>query len=616
MIILTEKETPCLLWNRQRIRFIAAVVGALLFIGVWGVCEAKAKGTEGAKVPYKVRFEGVSVRSVLPTLKGASTAYLERKRPASSVSFLRRRAHDDGAKLVEALKSQGFYDAKVGVELIEKESPVQVVYHVDAGQAYTLEGVEISLTSGGAELKDKLPKAADLGLKPGQTARAEAILTARNRLAQALGALGYPLPKPEEPRVEVNHAAKHANVFIAVDPGPKAHFGPTKISGNKEVAEGFVRNLIQWKEGEVYDYKLVDSTRAKLRDTGLFSSVTVTIPPAVQDNAVPLTINLKERKPRTVRVGARYETDQGPGVRASWENRNVSDHGQRLSLTLNVSKLDSFFEAAYFVPQFLQADQTLQLRGRAEYEDTDAYKGNKEIVEGVIDRRFSRALSGSVGLGFKSASFVQKNLDQRNAYELLFIPTILRYDTRDNELDATKGGLLTLRLAPFQDVGRTDLHFFRTYLSYTQHLQVMSDPRLVLAGRVAFGSVLGAELLEIPPDERFYAGGGGSVRGYQYQYVSPLIKQKPIGGQSLLELSGEVRLKITDRIGLATFLDGGTASANELPKLNSDFRWGAGAGVRYFSPVGPFRLDFAVPLNPRRDIDDAFQIYLSMGQAF
>jgi translocation and assembly module TamA len=113
-----------------------------------------------------------------------------------------------------------------------------------------------------------------------------------------------------------------------------------------------------------------------------------------------------------------------------------------------------------------------------------------------------------------------------------------------------------------------------------------------------------------------YAGRGNSVRRYRFQYVGPLVNKKPLGGQSLLELSGEVRVKLAERIGFATFLDGGGAFRNESPQLDSNIRWGAGMGVRYYSSLGPFRVDVAVPLQPRRGIDDAFELYLSMGQAF
>jgi translocation and assembly module TamA len=126
----------------------------------------------------------------------------------------------------------------------------------------------------------------------------------------------------------------------------------------------------------------------------------------------------------------------------------------------------------------------------------------------------------------------------------------------------------------------------------------------------------GAERDEIPADERFYAGGGESIRGFPFQSVGPLVDEDPIGGRSLLEFSLELRFKVTDKLGLVGFLDGGSAFESTFPDLDETLRWGTGLGVRYFTPIGPLRLDVAVPLNKRDEIDDDFQIYLSLGQAF
>ena len=122
--------------------------------------------------------------------------------------------------------------------------------------------------------------------------------------------------------------------------------------------------------------------------------------------------------------------------------------------------------------------------------------------------------------------------------------------------------------------------------------------------------------MKIPADERFYAGGGGSIRGYAYQTVSPLREGVPVGGKSLLELSLETRVRITEKVGIAAFLDGGGAFAAGFPDSDERLLWGAGLGVRYFTPIGPFRLDVAIPLNRREGLDDAFQVYISLGQAF
>jgi translocation and assembly module TamA len=145
---------------------------------------------------------------------------------------------------------------------------------------------------------------------------------------------------------------------------------------------------------------------------------------------------------------------------------------------------------------------------------------------------------------------------------------------------------------------------------------VLDRPGVVLAGRGSVGTLVGASRGDVPADVRFYAGGGQSVRGFGFQLAGELDEDhNPLGGRSLLELSGEVRLRLTETIGVVGFVDAGTVYGSSVPDLSETLRVGAGPGLSYFSPIGPVRLDIGLPLN-RRDSDDLFQLYVSLGQAF
>ena len=138
----------------------------------------------------------------------------------------------------------------------------------------------------------------------------------------------------------------------------------------------------------------------------------------------------------------------------------------------------------------------------------------------------------------------------------------------------------------------------------------------MLSARTRIGSIIGQETDELPANKRFYSGGGGSVRGYEFQSIGPEDdKGDPTGGRSVLEVSGEVRLRVTEDIGLVPFIDGGTVSEQPFPDFDERFLWAGGLGLRYFTGIGPLRLDVAFPINGR-DSDDIFQFYISLGQAF
>jgi translocation and assembly module TamA len=158
--------------------------------------------------------------------------------------------------------------------------------------------------------------------------------------------------------------------------------------------------------------------------------------------------------------------------------------------------------------------------------------------------------------------------------------------------------------------------FLKTEATVSHYVPLGESRDFILALRMKLGMIAGAGRDDVPPDERFYAGGGGSVRGYPYRTISPLDDDDPIGGRSLLESSIELRKKVTETFGLVVFVDGGTVSESPYPDFDSEYRLGAGVGGRYYSPIGPLRLDVAIPLNRRSEIDNSFEIYLSLGQAF
>ena len=201
-------------------------------------------------------------------------------------------------------------------------------------------------------------------------------------------------------------------------------------------------------------------------------------------------------------------------------------------------------------------------------------------------------------------------------FGLVSLPARLDWDTSDDRLDPSRGGRLKVQNEPFVDTLGEDLRFNRSRVDYAHYLQVHEQPQVVLAGRGAVGTLFGASRENVPASERFYAGGGGSVRGFGYQLAGDLdSKDKPLGGRSLIEMSGEVRVRVTETIGAVAFVDAGTTYASTVPDFDEPLRVGVGPGLRYFSPVGPIRADLGFPLDPR-DKDDTFQFYISLGQAF
>jgi translocation and assembly module TamA len=199
---------------------------------------------------------------------------------------------------------------------------------------------------------------------------------------------------------------------------------------------------------------------------------------------------------------------------------------------------------------------------------------------------------------------------------MLVFPSSLTWDTRDDPLDATEGIFLKADAEPF--IGIADIESgaqvvadARTYFGFGE------DDRIVAAGRARFGSLLGPEIEDAPPDYLFYAGGGGSVRGQPYRSLGTgEVDDTIVGGRSYLGLSAELRARVRGPIGIVGFLDTAYVGAEEVYDGSGEWMTGAGLGVRYDTGFGPIRVDVAAPVDGGPDDADPVQIYIGIGQAF
>lgn len=565
---------------------------------------------------YEVRWEGDAEKSILEDLKSVSDTFKWKEKPPATMGLLRRRAEGDIERFLKVLRSAGHYGAEISLDIEEKGDDPVVVFRIEPGEVFKIESAQWTAAETDRSVLEKLPPPGDWGLSPGDPARAQAILDAEKELLQTLHRHGRPFARVEDRRVFVDHRTRTVRVTYHLDPGPPATFGPTVVTGLETVSEKTVRNRFRWKEGEPWNSDLIAETQKELARSELFSLVRITPADVMdEDGRLPLSLDLGERKHRSIKLGAGYKTDEGPGGRFSWEHRNLFRHGERLKLSITASTLTTAFDTSFEKPDFLTPRQTLRLASKLATEDTDAYNSRYLDSALTIERTAVRTFKWSVGAGFRWSRVEQ--LDETDEFSLFFLQSGLVWDRSDDLLDPTRGGRLTLQLAPYWDTLGTASTFVKGGASYSHYFKLMEKPLVVFAARAGLGSIAGAARDAVPADLRLYAGGGGSVRGYPYQTVGPLADDKdPLGGRSLLEINAELRYRVTRDIGLVAFLDGGSAFESSTPDFSEDVLWGAGVGLRYHTPIGPLRLDVAVPLQKRDDIDDWFQVYVSIGQAF
>lgn len=592
---------------RSRIVVFFLALG-MIFLAAWpGICQGQLT------VPYTVRIEGVE-EELQAQLESVSRAIELKDEPPATMGLLRRRAQTDVSRLLEVLRADGYYGAEVKLEIDLSQEPVSVVFNVQTGPVYKLVKVEIE-PEDGAEIKPKLPTLQELDLQLNGPAKARPILSAHEAILKRMRAEGYALVRMPEPQVVVDHTAREVSVKYRIIPGPESRFGPTRFSGLESVREEFLQKILPWREGERFNAELLTEARNRLTETQLFSLVNITQAESLnEDGRLPITIEVRERKHRTISAGASYYTDEGFGTKLGWEHRNLFKEGERFTFEAKLSEIGISGETTFRKPAFVRPDQTLIASFRIAEDDTDAYVSQNTELAVLLERRIRKGMRVALGSSFRLAQVEQ--LGQTDEFALISIPALFEWDASDNLLNPTRGFRLNFRVSPYQDTLDEDLRFIKAAASFSYYHELLEKPSVIFAARAALGTMGGASRNDIPADVRFYAGGGGSVRGYPFQTVGPLVGAVPIGGRSLVELSGELRWKITDKIGVVGFLDGGSVFEAAFPDFEEDLLWGAGAGVRYFTPIGPIRLDIATPLNRRDQVDDALQLYISIGQAF
>jgi translocation and assembly module TamA len=256
-------------------------------------------------------------------------------------------------------------------------------------------------------------------------------------------------------------------------------------------------------------------------------------------------------------------------------------------LGFTISQIAYAAESEFRKSGFLHRDLSLVWDFRLADDHPEAYDSRNITTALSIERMIEEGMTLSAGLGFRASDVEQVGEEER--FRLLFLPLVFDWDASDDLLDPTRGGRLGLQLTPFYDILESDLGFLKGFARYSHYFTLSEHPFIVLAGRGTLGSITGADLSGIPADLRYYAGGGGSIRGYAYKTVGPLLGDQPIGGRSLIELSAELRVKLTKKFGLVGFIDGGNAHGSELPDFEEEWRWGAGRSVLHphrASPTG------------------------------
>jgi translocation and assembly module TamA len=579
-----------------------------------------AAAADPAAIAYSVEIEAADDAGLGRRLRGllerSSQLIALKDRPPFTAVGLKRRIDGDIERFQDVLRSEGYYRASVNAQVDREAKPPKVRLIVDPGPPFRLESFTVGYGAANGAPAAPMPEAKDLGVELKTVARAPGVVAGEKAALRFLANRGHPLARVADRKIVVDHATETMRVNLDVDPGPEARFGAVSVAGLEGVEEDYVRVLIPWREGDLYDQRLVDRYRTRLLRTGLFSAVAIERGDALAEGgALPVETRLVEGKQRSVGFGVRYSTGEGPAVKVFWEHRNLFGRNEDLGAAVELGSIEQSAEVRFVRPDFRLPEQDLFVDAVATRTNSTAFNELSLETSAGLERPLGEDWRGSLATSLEWARL--KDQEGSRTSTLAGLPASLYYDGANDLYNPTKGVRLRLEATPYAGWFDKTVGFVVGEATGSAYVPLEKSRRFVLAGRLRAGSIAGQPRDDVPANKRFYAGGGDSIRGYKFQEVGPIDDDNdPLGGRSLFETSLELRTRVWGNLGVVSFVEGGNVFEAEYPDFADPPRWAAGGGLRYFTPIGPVRLDIAFPLNRRDDIDDPYQFYIALGEAF
>lgn len=536
----------------------------------------------------------------------------------------RRRARAAAEDAIAVLRAEGYYANQVEAEVSEADPPRPLV-QVTPGQRFLVGTAAIAWQGAPPDAASDSAARDAMGLAAGAPGRAVDVIAAEGRVVAAVQKRGYADAVAEPREVIVDHADHTVRPTYHISAGRLVRLDGLDITPGGRTDPAWLRRLAPWESGDTYDPDDVAELERRLLDAGVYDSVTVALAPPEQATDAglrPVVVSLAARKPRTIEAGAAYSTSDGVGVNARWTHYNRLRRADTISYYGQLSTRDSRAGAEVSLPHWRRAAQTLKTGAAAYKVRTDAYDETGFGVNADVTRRYGKTSYVTAGL---SADYSQT--EELTAATPGMLTTLGRdlvtlqalgdvlLDRSNDPLNPTRGWRVSGRLEPTVILGDTNLPYLRAVAQGTYYVALDRDAHTVLAARLRLGRILNGTVDQIPASQRFYAGGGGSVRGFPYQAVGPrLDDDTPQGGVFLFESSFEVRHDLTAKWGMAAFVDAGAVGSSG-PIDFQDLAVGVGVGVRYNLGFAPIRVDVATPV-VRRNGEQPIQVYVSIGQAF
>jgi len=567
---------------------------------------------------------------------------------AANIAQLNARLTEDAELAQRLLAAQGWFGASVRPRLDRDDDtgPLVARIEVEPGQRYLFE--EIIVDAPPVDPPNLIRDTLDL--EPGEPIVASRVQGAEARVAVKLPQEGYPFVEIGERDILLDRATGGGVYTLPVDPGPLSVFGEITTSGDLAFGEEHVAEIARFERGEPYDSRMLNDLRQALVATGLFDTVAVYPQPTGEGAGegreyARVVVEQDAGPPRTIAGNAGFGTGRGFSVEGSWTHRNLFPPEGALSARALAGTQEQALGVTFRRSNAGRRDRSFELSAdalRSDFEAFEAFTGRvAAMVRYISTPIWQKRLTYGYGVQFfvsneRDFDLVRNERDRRT-FMVAGLKGEVGFDTSDSLLNPTEGFRLTALVEPEASLNNGFEPYVRAQIDGSAYFPASES--IVLAGRVRVGTIQGIDRFDLAPSRRFYAGGGGSVRGFGFQELGPRVlepnpnfpdpediepgtdpedlpdpfRSRPIGGRSLVEAAAEVRYRFGD-YGVAAFVDAGQVYTQSMPQFD-DIRFGVGIGGRYYTNFGPVRVDIAMPIDRRRG-ESSFAVYVSIGQAF
>lgn len=558
-------------------------------------------GAAAAADRVKVRFEGVEA-PLLENVRHFVTLEQQKSSDALTDERIARLHQKAPGEIRDALQPFGYYRPTIDSELIQDEGVWVASYRIDRGPAIRISRLDLQVHGVGesdsafAKLMRAFP------LREGSRLVHSAYDEGKDAFMQLATERGYFDARYELSEIRIDLEAYTAEIAIHFHTGDRFRFGELRFNV-PEFDSAFLARYAQFKQGDAYSFTRLLEFQNALTDSDYFSTVEVT---PGRDADAPMTVpvevqaELRERTKYTMGLG--YGTDTGARATAGVERRRVNRYGHRWRADLKISEIGDSLTTRYSIPMKNPRTDMFTMTAGRESQHEDESSTTKYLLGSSITR---------LDHGWQKTLFL--NIERDLAFEVgdqtgdstLVMPGInwTRINANDR-IYTTHGQRFMVEVRGGSETLGSTTSFLQTRLNAKFVRKIASFGRAL--ARTDFGYTDVQQFSDLPPSVRFFAGGDFSVRGYEYNSLGTTQDGEVIGGTHLLTGSLEYEHLLGDTWSLAVFFDTGNAMDDfEVPLARS-----IGTGVRYRSPIGLIRVDFARPLD---DLGAARYMHLSIG---